>query len=397
MVLNSQALINARTLVEARLPSSFLPPSVTSSAAVRAHPTPITHIVPLPDAHKVSAARCAQNAQQSRFCRWAAVRPFPGARPPRVTQSDAPSAHHLASCASSALPPARLPRHRAQVLTCSRDGTLALWDGAELRLERVFPNAMYLPRGHSTRSPFNGGTNDPWISAVLHAPERSTVLIGTADRNVLLYDASSWEANRFVPYGRLQLPNEPTIIALAHAALQTEAAPVAPTELEAAQQRRAVDPFGMAAPMSLPKRQWRTALVIGDARGDVSAYDLNAACQFARALYPEAPVRMPKLAPVVKLAAVHTDWVTEAQYIASSDARVQGGGGSLATCSLDRTIALSDLDTCRVKARLSGHSKPVLSLAYLPAVDMLASCGLGARGGGVLLRGLLARTAALCG
>ncbi|KAJ1639951.1 hypothetical protein T492DRAFT_23610 [Pavlovales sp. CCMP2436] len=91
VVLNSQALMHARDMVEFRMPATFLPPT-SASASSRVHPTPITHIVPLPDAYKV--------------------------------------------------------------LTCSRDGTLALWEGREMRLERVWANASYLPRGSNSSTPF---------------------------------------------------------------------------------------------------------------------------------------------------------------------------------------------------------------------------------------------------
>ncbi|KAG8462926.1 hypothetical protein KFE25_001699 [Diacronema lutheri] len=315
-VLHSQALMNARALVEQRLPTSFLPPVVSLGASARVHPTPITHVLPLPDAHKV--------------------------------------------------------------LTCSRDGTIALWDGAELRLERSFANASHLPRGHSARSPFIGGSNDPWISTVHHAPERATVFVSTADRNVLLYDASSWDAIRFVPYGRLQLENEATVLALAHAALPAERVPNAALDVPAARRERGADGgAGRAdAPGAHKPRTWRTALLVGDAHGDLAAYDLAGACQFARALYPEPPVHVPKLSPIVKLVGVHTDWITAAAWVPSSDARAHGGGGAVVTGSLDRTIALSDLDTGCVRARLDGHAKPILSLVHLPALDALASSGL---------------------
>ena len=85
---------------------------------------------------------------------------------------------------------------------------------------------------------------------------------------------------------------------------------------------------------------------------------------------------MPKLSPIVKLVGVHTDWITAAAWVPSSDARAHGGGGAVVTGSLDRTIALSDLDTGCVRARLDGHAKPILSLVHLPALDALASSGL---------------------
>lgn len=121
--------------------------------------------------------------------------------------------------------------------------------------------------------------------------------------------------------------------------------------------------------------RWSDALIVGGASGDVFAYDLADACKLARTLYPDPPVCVPRFPPAVRLAGVHADSVTAAVWIPSFEAKVFGGGGLLATSSLDKTIAICDLDSRQVVARLGGQGKPVRALTHLPAVEALASCG----------------------
>lgn len=272
MVLHNQVLIDSRDQISQRPPNSFLSPVVRPASSSRVHASGATHVIPLPDCRKV--------------------------------------------------------------LTASRDGALALWDPATGALVHALNNTTNLPQGAHMRSDVGGRTlAEVWVTSLVHDEGLSTVFVGSADRSVLLYDASSWDAAKFLPYGRLRLAHEPTALGLATGALK--------------------GPWGS------------TALVVGDTVGDVSAFSLSAACSTARGT--SAPVRAMAL-PGASRWTAHDDWITDVQHIIGQKKLV-------ATASLDCTVALSDVAAGRVQ-RVLRHGKAILTVAHAPVLDLIASAGL---------------------
>eukprot|EP00965_Chrysotila_dentata_P071237 2353672-Pleurochrysis_carterae.AAC.2 len=93
-------------------------------------------------------------------------------------------------------------------LSASRDGTLAWWDATSLKPVRTL-KALSVARHE------RAGTRMPLCTAYLpsEACERATLLVGCADRSMLLYDVHSWDAALFEVKGRALLDESPLAIA----------------------------------------------------------------------------------------------------------------------------------------------------------------------------------------
>ena len=110
--------------------------------------------------------------------------------------------------------------------------------------------------------------------------DRGALLIGCADRSMLLYDVQSWDVSLFEMKGALKLG----------------ASPLCMTQWTA----------GGAS--------W---IGVGDEAGVVCTYESNHLTQVARACYPRLPFPRPTLKPTLRFDPLHTDWVSELAYVST--------------------------------------------------------------------------------
>ena len=74
-------------------------------------------------------------------------------------------------------------------LSCSRDGTVALWDVASLKPLRTL------------KATAASGLAS-WPMSVAHVPSLSSLVLGCGDRSLLAFECGSWDPKLFAPQGR---------------------------------------------------------------------------------------------------------------------------------------------------------------------------------------------------
>lgn len=201
------------------------------------------------------------------------------------------------------------------LLSTSRDGTLAWWDAGSLHPVRTI-RAETLGVADGRR-----GRHWPLATALVHRDclDRASLLIGSTDRSVLLYDVHSHDPSKYELRGRAPLGAVP--LAMAHWE----------------------GPSGAA---------W---LSVGDERGRVLTYDTARLTKLARESHPAPPFPRPTLSPepTSSFLGLHTDWVSAVRWVPHLQS------GALVTASLDATLKILDVEQGVVKSTLAGHSHGV--------------------------------------
>ena len=200
------------------------------------------------------------------------------------------------------------------LLSTSRDGTLAWWDGETLQPVRTIVAQT------CTDAFSRCGSHWPLASTLVLRDcfERTGLLVGSNNRSLLLYDVHSHDPSKYELKGRVPIAS----------------VPLAVTYWE---ERSA---------------KW---VSIGDENGCVLTYDAVHLTDVARRCHPTPPFPRPTLRsdPSASFNRVHTDWVSSVQYVPHLPS------GALVSASLDATLKVLDVEQNRVKSTLAGHSRGI--------------------------------------